>query len=152
MKKPMLLLALFGLIGLAWAADPFAGDWKLNLSRSRYDPPSSTPKSGTIKTEVTEAGYRSVGDGIDSNGREVHWESSPILDGKPHPVTGSPNHTYVATRINAHTITGVISKGETVVSAERSVVSADGKTLTITTTQRNSQGADTTSILVFNKQ
>jgi len=152
MKKAMLLLALFGFVNLVWAADPFLGTWRLNLAKSRCNPPSSAPKSGTIRTEAAEAGYKSVGDGVDSNGKETHWESAPILDGKPHPVTGNPGYTYMATKVDAHTITGVVRKGGKEVSTERSAVSKNGKTLTVTTKRRNSQGEEITDTLVFDKQ
>ncbi len=145
------LLLLFA-SALAQAQDPFAGTWKLNLAKSRYNPPGSAPRSGTIKTDATKTGYRSIGDGIDSEGKRTHWESSPILDGKAHAVAGNPeNGMYVAVKVNLHTITGTVTKKGIAISSERSVVSDDGQTLTVTSKQRNSQGMETTNIAVFDR-
>jgi hypothetical protein len=152
MKRGMLLAALFGLIASGWAADPFVGTWKLNLSKSKYNPPSSAPKSGTIRTAASATGYKSVGDGVDSEGKETHWESAPILDGKAHAVVGNPDHEYVATKVDTHTITAMVRKGGIEVGSERSVLSSDGKTLTVTSKRKDAQGQEISSIMVFDKQ
>ena len=34
MRKAMILLAVFGLVGLLWGADPLVGTWKLNIAKS----------------------------------------------------------------------------------------------------------------------
>jgi hypothetical protein len=36
MRKAMLLLAVFGLAGSLWAADPIIGTWKLNIAKSKF--------------------------------------------------------------------------------------------------------------------
>jgi len=36
MKKVMLLVAVFGLVGSLWAADPLIGTWKLNVAKSKF--------------------------------------------------------------------------------------------------------------------
>jgi len=35
MKRVMFLLAVFGLAGSLWAADPIIGTWKLNMGKSK---------------------------------------------------------------------------------------------------------------------
>jgi len=38
MRKVMVLLALFGLVGLVWAQDLSVGTWKLNIAQSNFAP------------------------------------------------------------------------------------------------------------------
>jgi predicted ribosome quality control (RQC) complex YloA/Tae2 family protein len=48
MRKVMLLLAVFGLVSLAWAADPSEGTWKLNIAKSKFAPSTGAAvKEGT---------------------------------------------------------------------------------------------------------
>ena len=92
MKIRMIGLTLaFSFFGAAvcLAADPQAGTWKLNESKSKITP-------GTLKN--TQVVYSSMfgqvkvkSDGIDANGKPIHVEWSGKVDGKDYPVTGDPN-------------------------------------------------------------
>ncbi len=47
MRKTMMLLAILGLTGPLWAADPIIGTWKLNVAKSTIPPSESSPKGQT---------------------------------------------------------------------------------------------------------
>ncbi len=74
-------------------------------------------------------------------------------DGKDVPVVGNPNADMVArTRVNATTTKLVSKKDGNILSTATLVVSADGKTLTITTTGKDAKGQKIDSVAVYDKQ
>jgi hypothetical protein len=149
MRKAMLFLAVFGLVSSLWAADPFVGTWKVNIAKSIPTPP---PKSGIVKIEAQDNGFKVVFDGVSADG-VTHMEYAAKYDGKDYPVTGDPNADTVAlTKIDANTVEPVWKKGGMEVSLQRGVVSKDGKTMTLTTKGKNAQGQEVTNTLVLNKQ
>ncbi len=153
MKKAMLLLAVFGLVGSLWAAEPHVGTWKLNLAKSKFSPPSSAPKSRTLKIEAQDNGIKYVSEGIDAEGKAYHEHFTAKHDGKDYPYLGSSTVDSLAyTKIDATTWEWVNKKGGRVVSSGRSVVSKDGKTRTVTSKVVDAKGQETTSIAVYDKQ
>lgn len=58
MRKATLLLAILGLAGSLWAADPHVGTWKLNIAQSRFSSNYPAPKEATFV-------FRTVGDQIE---------------------------------------------------------------------------------------
>ena len=47
MRKVLFFFAVLGLAGSLWAADPFIGTWKLNVTKSKARPGTSLPKEQT---------------------------------------------------------------------------------------------------------
>jgi hypothetical protein len=153
MRKAMLLLAVFGLMGLAWAADPHVGTWKLNLAKSTYSPPNSAPKSTTMTFTAQDNGVKCVSESVDSNGKAHHEEFAPKYDGKDYPYTGSSEVDTIAyTKIDANTLNWVTKKAGKIAGSGQSVVSRDGKTRTVTAKGKDVKGQDTTRTSVFEKQ
>ena len=76
------------------------------------------------------------------------------LDGKDSPLTGNnPNaDTLAVRRIDAQTLEAVSKKGGKVTITQRNVLSADGKTRTVTTTGTDAQGQKVNNVAVFEKQ
>ena len=76
-----------------------------------------------------------------------------LWSAKDVPVVGSPNgDTAARTRVNATTTKLVNKKGGNILSTLTLVVSADGKTLTITTTGKDAKGQKIDSVAVYDKQ
>jgi hypothetical protein len=74
-------------------------------------------------------------------------------DGKPHPVTGSPNlDADTLTRVDAYTVNTSRTKAGKVVQTGTFVVSGDGKTLTFTTTGTGANGRPFNNVQVYEKQ
>ena len=137
--------------GLAQGPDPRIGTWKLDVAKSKYSP-GPAPKSGTVTFSAAGQGVKAAIDFVGPDGSKVQWGYTASTDGKPHPVTGNADgDMVVAKRINANTVeTTYTLKGKTT-TVNTGVVSADGKTFTVTTKGTNAQGQKVENIQVFVK-
>ena len=153
MRKAMLLLAFFGLVSLAWAADPFVGTWKEDMSKTKISTGASLPKSVTAKVEAKGEGFKWVTDMVLADGQTLHMEWEGKFDGKDYPVKGDQNtDTYSLKKIDSNTIVGVDKKAGKEVGNWRYVVSKDGKTVTATGKFKNEKGQEITVTSVSEKQ
>jgi hypothetical protein len=135
----------------AQGSDPQNGTWKLDVAKSTFSP-GPAPKSETLVIEGTDATHKVTVDRTPATGAAEHWSVSGAY-GKELPVVGNnPNaDTYVFKRINATTIEAQHLKGGKPTVKNTSVVSADGKTLTITSTGTDEQGRTRHNVEVFSK-
>jgi hypothetical protein len=144
----------FFFVGSALAqTDPQIGTWTLNVAKSKYSP-GPVPKSATTKIEAAGNGTKFVVDQVLADGTTRHWESTAAYDGKDAPVIGNnPDADTIArTRVNATTVQTVLKKAGKVTLTQRSVVSADGKTRTVTITGTNAAGQQVNNVAVYEKQ
>src|SRR5438046_5104773 len=133
------------------AAYPQMGTWKLNETKSKITP-------GTLKN--TQVVYSSMfgqvkikADGIDANGKPQHTEWSGKLDGKDYPVTGDPNSDARSyTKVDQRTLTTTNKKNGKVTVTGKIVVSADGKSRTVTLTGTTPKGKKFRNVAVYDKQ
>jgi leucyl aminopeptidase (aminopeptidase T) len=133
--------------------DPFVGTWRLDVAKSKYSP-GPAPKSQTVTCEASGQGYRITVKSEPASGAAQQWSFTTALDGKDVPLTGNnPNVDMLAAkRIDANTLESVNKKGGKVVATQRNVVSADGKTWTVTTTGTDGQGQKVNNVAVLVKQ
>jgi len=132
--------------------DPIVGIWKVNLSKSTYSP-GPAPKSATNKFERWEDGMKGTIDIVDADGKKIHSEASVKFDGKDYPLKGSPIGDAVSVkRLNERESDITWKKGGKVVMTGKSVISADGKTTTVTQTGTDPQGRAVNNVIVFDKQ
>lgn len=150
---------LFSSAAIAQAASPLAGTWKVNLAKSKYDPPSAAPQSGVVKIEITGDAIKVVNDGVDSQGRKTHSEYTAKFDGKDYPwkgtIDGQPNlsqDTVAWTKIDERTyeLVGKL-KGQSL-GTQRIVVAADGKTRTNTIVGTGPDGKPVRNTVVLDRQ
>ncbi len=128
------------------------GTWKLNLAKSKYTE-GQAPKSSTLVYEPAGAGIKVTVDMMPADGPAIHYAYSANYDGKDVSVVGNPNGDMAArTRVDATTTKLVNKKDGQVVSNMTLVDSADGKTLTITTTGKDGKGQNIDSVAVYEKQ
>jgi hypothetical protein len=147
------VVCLAAMTVLVYAADMSIGTWKLNLSKSRYDPANLAPKSQTVKNEAAADGVKQVADIVDSTGKAIHTEYTAKYDGKDYPVKGDPNRDTVALKkIDDYNVEFTNKKGGKVMTTGKVVYSRDGKTRTITTSGTNAQGQKVSNTTVFDKQ
>jgi len=147
-------LGLFAtLAGAALAStDPQVGSWKLNLAKSKYAP-GPAPTAATTMIEAAGAGTKVVVDQTMADGAARHWEFTANYDGKDSPVTGNPDADMVSrTLVNPNTVETITKKDGKVISTQRSVVSKDGKTRTVTTKGLNAKGETMNNVAVYDKQ
>jgi hypothetical protein len=150
------LLALAAIVAttrVTVTADQWLGTWKLNLAKSRYNPPELAPKSQTIKREAAESGMKLVTDSVDAQGKATHTEYSARFDGKDYPWTGQANADSIALlRIDDEYYEATWKlKGE-VTMTSNTVVSKDGKTLTTTQSGKDAQGRTVLNMSVYDRQ
>ena len=145
-----LVLCLVG-AAVCFAADAIIGTWKLNEAKSKIG--AGSPKLTTVVYEAVGENVKVTVDGTDSDGKALHDEWTGKFDGKDYPVTGDPNaDTRSYKKINDHTLAFTNKKGDKVTISGRGVVSADGKTRTVTLNGTDSKGKKFTSTAVYDKQ
>jgi hypothetical protein len=139
----------------AQAQDAWVGTWKLNLAKSKFDPANLAPKSQTIKQEaVAGGGMKATVDAVDAQGKPMHQEVMTMFDGKSIAIKSAPdaNTTRVYKRIDNRSYEYVQSVGGKLTTTARTVVAADGKTRTTTTTGKNAQGQTVNNVAVYERQ
>ncbi len=142
------LFAVLTAVGMA-GADNTIGTWKLNMEKSKV---MAGLKSLTITREAVEGGVKLTGTGTRADG-EINSSYTAKYDGKSYPATGSPWDTISIKQLDANTLTVVNTKtGGKYKATGRTVVSKDGKTMTITTKGTDNEGKAMHQILVFEKQ
>ena len=153
----LLLAAIVAILvpAAAQAQETWVGTWKLNLAKSKYDPANLAPRSQTIKQEaVAGGGMKATVDVVDAQGKSLHQENVTMFDGKSSEIKGAPdaNTTRVYKRIDSRTYEYVQSVGGKLTVTARTVVAADGKTRTITTTGKDAQGRTINNVVVYDRQ
>jgi len=151
-KAIVLTLALcFVGVALGYAADAFMGTWKLNEAKSKFAPGSR--KNNTVVYEAAGDNVKITADGIDSDGKPAHNEWTGKFDGKDYPVTGDPTaDTRSYKMVNDRTLKLTDTKnGKTTVTG-RIVVSADGKSRTVTVSGTDPTGKKFHRTAVYDKQ
>src|ERR1700730_603373 len=115
------------------AADMQVGTWKINLTKSKYNPAALAPKSTTVKSDAVENGIKTVVDTVDSQGKSFRYEYTVKYDGKDYPVKGDPNRDITAIKkIDDYTFEQVNKKGGKITTTNRFVYARDGKSRTQT--------------------
>jgi hypothetical protein len=148
------LVALASATTLSQPADPMMGTWKLNVAKSK-----TTFKSGTTVIEPAGDGIKLTADAVGADGTAHHWGFTAKFDGKDNPVTGnSPygpygtNGVVALTKVDAHTAKIVSKLDGKVTLTQTLVVSADGKTRTVTSKGTDGKGQPIDTTAVYEKQ
>src|SRR5260370_18144994 len=145
-----LLLCFVG-AAVCFAADGVMGTWKLNEAKSKIA--AGSPKNSTVVYEAAGDSVKITTDGTGGDGKATHSEGTGKFDGKDYPVTGDPStDTRSYKKVNDQTLTFTNKKGDKVTVTGRAVVSADGKTRTVTLTGTDSKGKKFSSTAVYDKQ
>jgi hypothetical protein len=156
MRKAMLVLAVLGLAGSLWAADPSLGTWKLNVAQSKFSGPA--PKEATLV-------YKAVGDeievavaGTEANGSPISYKyTRPQAGGAtkwvgPPPAFATASNTAIVTVISPSESYLTILKDGKQVEAVHEVISKDAKSMQLLVKGKDSQGKPFETIEVFDKQ
>jgi hypothetical protein len=135
-----------------FAPDPSIGIWKLNVHKSNFVLVPA-PKGSVMKVEAWQDGMKMSADTIDADGNKMHQEIACKFDGKDYPLTGSAIADSISTtRISARKSESVWKKQGKVVVTAKTVISSDGKTLTVMRIGRDSQGRMAGEVLVYERQ
>jgi hypothetical protein len=136
----------------AQTADPVVGTWKLDVAKSTYKP-GPAPKSATVVVEPAGKGIKVSVDAVGADGAPSKWGFTTQRDGKEVPVTGNPMYdTATSTQASPTASTTEYKKGGKVVMTTKLAVSADGKTMTLTSTGTDAKGQAVQNVTVYTKQ
>jgi len=128
----------------AQSANPRIGSWKL-----KQEPPASN-----IMTyePVPGGGMKVTVDSVSASGNKGHWTYTTMLDGKDAAITGYSSDAAAVTVVDAATNEIVYKKDGKVTQTATNVISADGRTITVTFKRTNAQGQPVTSVAIYEKQ
>jgi hypothetical protein len=133
------------------AVDTTLGTWKLNDAKSKI--PAGGPKNTMVVYTMVGDSIKVTIDGLDGTGKPTHSEWTGKFDGKEYPVTGdTTSDTRSYKKIDDHTLEVTSKMGGKVELTARIVVSADGKTRTVTVHSTDMSGKKITSVAVYDKQ
>lgn len=158
-RAPRIVLAVVTTALVAFASSAAAqapaglmGTWKLNAAQSKFTP-GPAPKSMTVVYGTATGGATSVVvDMTPVEGAAQHWELTVAEDGKDRPIKGNPNaDTASYKRIDDLTGQTTFKKNGKVTAVNTRKLSADGKTLTITSKGTTADGKPRNDVQVFEK-
>ena len=159
MRKVILFLAVIGLAGSLWAADPLLGTWKLNASKSNYSPDllalenAVAPKESTMvikdldadQVEITETGTNVDGSAISQRFTQPK-QGGIATSGLPEGVI------FVHTIVSPNNRVGTIIQDGKQTQVIHWVISEDGKTLTGKRKTIDEQGKLLEHLTIYEKQ
>jgi hypothetical protein len=136
----------------AQPAEPIVGIWKLDLAKSTYKP-GPAPKSSILTIEPAGKGLRVAIDAVNADGSPLKWGFTTLRDGKEEArVTGnSMFDVMTSTRESATAGTNVYKKAGKVVMTTKAAISADGKTMTLTSTGTDPNGQAIHNVATYTK-
>ena len=151
--KSLLVAAILTMCaGAAIAADSVVGTWKLNLAKSTFSP-GPGPKSQTRTYAESTKGMTLTLKTTAADGKESIATLTFKDDGKPYPVTGSPDFDMVSvTRVDALTANSTQTKAGAAVGTGVRTVSKDGKTLTFKQKGKHADGSNYDDVSVYDRQ
>ena len=134
------------------AENPNIGTWKLNESKSKI--PAGVAKNTTVVYSAAAGDMFTVTtDGVDAKGNPIHTEWTGKFDGKPYPVTGSPdvdNRTMEARGVRTLITSNL--KGVKLVYKGKIEISADGQSRTVDITGTTPDGKPYKATYFYDKQ
>lgn len=151
MRKALLILAVLGLAGSLWAADPLLGTWVLNSAKSKFPPNTAfAMKEQTLvvrelggNIEFTFTGTQM--DGSAQSSRYIRPKEGGAVRREPAPPEGM---SFVDTVVNSGEWYVTVLENGKQVGVYHWTVSKDGKTISEKTEGANSDGR----IAVYDKQ
>jgi hypothetical protein len=130
--------------------DPLIGRWLMDRAKSEF---SGTPpeRRVTIFEMLPDGRMRQITETVIANGSTDRVEYAAKFDEKDNPISNSFLSTVSVKRIDARTTERQGKVKAEVVETSKRTVSADGRTLTITTNGIN-DGTEYSSVQVFTRE
>ncbi len=143
------LASAFGLSAQTEQNNLFAGTWKLNVAKSKFDP-GPAPKSETV-TIPAAAGKVEVHD-MSADGKEIDWSYPvPLTEGATVPIDGLEGATVSGKNTSAQVVDHTWKRPD-FNGTGHGVLSKEGKVVTYTMRGTNGQGKPVHNVLIFEKQ
>ena len=152
-RTPLVALALLLTATAAtFAANPLIGAWKLNEDKSKFAPGAS---KNTMVAYAPAKGdmIRCTADGVDKNGKAIHWTWVGKFDGQPYKIKGSPSFdTLTYKPVNDRTNKTTAMKDGKMVMTGTITVAKDGKSRAVILTGTDAKGKKFTDTTYYDKQ
>ena len=132
-------------------SDAFAGSWKLDVAKSKFDP-GPAPKS---QSRVWDSSGKISVEGVNAAGKQVTYGYTIKTDGSSYPVTGAiPNGADAITTksVSANKVESTFKRAGKPVETTSFSVSKDGKVLTIDAKGSTPDGIAFHNVTVWDKQ
>jgi hypothetical protein len=159
LRKAMLLLAVLGLAGSLWAAEPIIGTWKLNIAKSKFSP---AMLGGRAPLKEATMVIRKAGDLIEITYEGTRTDGSPILQKSTVPREGGilmyekgglgEGIVVIFTRFDAYNSCFTRLQNGEQVYVNVTFISKDGKTQQDHYRGTDAQGNPFEQIVVYEKQ
>jgi hypothetical protein len=135
---------------MAASMNPHMGTWKLNEAKSKMAP--GMGKNNMVVYSEMKDKMKVTVDGVDKDGKPTHAVWVGAADGKTYKTKGNLAWDAAAYKVvNDHTYEITTMKGGKVFASGKSVVSANGKTRTVTTSGTGEDGKKFKNKAVFDK-
>jgi len=133
----------------------YAGTWKANMAKSKYEP-GPGPKESMRRHEDRGNGFWLIEtDGVNPQGQKTHGSYIYKPDGKQYPVAGRNQttvNTIALTIVDPYSVNFTqYADGKAVATGKRTV-GKDGKSMVIETKGTTPQGQPASSYVVWEKQ
>ena len=148
----MALALLLTTTAATFAANPLMGTWKLNESKSKFAP------GGAKNTTVTYAPAKGdmikcTVDGVEKDGKPIHWTWVGKFDGQPYEIKGSPSFDRLTYKpVNDRTNRTTATKDGKVVMTGTITVAKDGKSRVVRLNGTDASGKKFTDMTYYDKQ
>jgi hypothetical protein len=149
----LILLAGFGSVAFAQGKARI-GTWELNLEQSTFSP-GPAPRQQTLTFQEKGPQWIALVQGIDASGKPISPDTVNLMinfDGRDHSTPTADYETTAWKRVDDGKYVVTRKKAGKVVMTSTNVLSADGKTMTITTIGRNAAGQPVHNIRVYDRR
>ena len=154
MKTKTIVLTLavcFVAVAMSFASDPNMGTWKLNEAKSKI--PAGAPKNHTVVYAAAGDSVKVTVDGLSGDGKPTHNEWTGKFDGKDYSLVGDSGADMRSyKKMDDHTMELTNKKGGKATTTGKIVVSADGKSRTVTVSGTDAMGMKVEYTAVYDKQ
>lgn len=152
LRTILLTLALgFAAAASTFACDPNLGTWKLREAKSRFS--ATAAKNLTVTYAADGSNIKITADATEPQGQLTHSAWMGRFDGKDYPVVGDPALTTRSyKKIDDHTAEFTEKKDGKVTIRGRIVVSADGKSRTVTGIGADANGRKVKYTAVYDRE
>ena len=140
-----------GVVTAAIAAEQQIGTWKLNEAKSKIVAGATKKPHGRLRSCRRQ--HQGDGRRRRRHRNAIHSEWVGKFDGKEYPLKGDPAadaRSY--TKVDDHTLTLTQKKGGKLTSSGRIVISADGKSRTVTLSAIDAHGQKVSTTAVYDRK
>lgn len=130
------------------------GTWELNLEKSTFSP-GPAPRQQTLTFQQKGPQWMALIQGIDAAGKPISLDANNLMitfDGRDHPTPTADYETTAWKPVDEHKYLVTRKKAGKVVMTSTNILSADGKTMTITTIGRNAAGQAVHNVRVYDRR